>query len=100
MIGHCGMTERQAAMTSVREFQQRVNGYKEKQQLEWERARWTAFSIFSPFVKNGPRTPKQWMRFPWEQMDVAKAVKIDSNQEDILNKLYKDFMSAKNQVKN
>lgn len=99
MIGHCGMTERQAAMTSVREFQLRVNGYKEKQQLEWERARWSAFSIFSPFVKNGPRTPKQWMRFPWEQPDVVKAVKIDSEQENTLNNLYMDFMSSKNKMR-
>ena len=94
------MTEREAAMTSMREFMNRMNGYKEKQQVEWERARWMAFSIFSPFVKNGPRTPDAWFRFPWEKPKVAKVVKIDTIQEDILNNLYMDFMSKKNKVRN
>lgn len=95
MIGHCGMTERQAAMTSVREYLLRLKAYREKQQMEWERCRWHAFSIISPFLKKGPKTPKQWVRFAWEQPDVVKIVKVDNNQEDILNNLYKDFYSKR-----
>ena len=93
------MTEREAAMTSIREFQLRMNGYKEHQQVEWDRARWTAFSIFSPFVQNGPKTPKAWVRFPWEQPEVVKVVKIGTIQENRLNDLYMDFMSTKNKIK-
>jgi hypothetical protein len=93
------MTEREAAMTSIREFQLRMNGYKEHQQVEWDRARWTAFSIFTPFVKNGPKTPKAWVRFPWEQPEVVKVVRIGTIQGNRLNDLYMDFMSTKNKIK-
>lgn len=93
------MTERQAAMTSIREFQMRMKAYRERQQVEWERARWTAFSIFSPFVKNGPKTPKAWVRFPWEVPDQARTVVIDEGKSNVLNKLYLDFMSRKNKIK-
>ena len=91
------MTERQAAMTGMREFMHRLNAHREQQQVEWERTRWMAFSIFSPFVKNGPKTPKQWVRFPWEK-DTVKVVHIDDNKADKLNKLYMDFMSRKNRI--
>lgn len=95
------MTERQAAMTSMREFTHRLNGHREKQQIEWERARWTAFSIFSPFLgKNGPKTAKQWVRFPWEKPDVVRVVKVDKDKENALNNLYMDFMSRKNKITN
>lgn len=86
-------------MTSVHEFQLRMSGYQEKQQVEWDRSRWMAFSIFSPFVKNGPKTPKAWVRFPWEKPDAVKVIKIDTDKENILNNLYKDFMSVKNKIK-
>jgi hypothetical protein len=93
------MTEREAAMTSIREFQLRLNGYKEHQQVEWDRASWTAFSIFSPFVKNGPKTPKAWVRFPWEKPKAIKAVVITEKKENQLNNLYMDFMSRKNKIR-
>lgn len=91
------MTERQAAMTGMREFMHRLNAHREQQQVEWERARWMAFSIFSPFVKNGPKTAKQWVRFPWEK-ETVKVVHIDEKKADTLNKLYMDFMSRKNKI--
>lgn len=92
------MNEKEAAMTSMREFLHRLKSYQNQQQLEWERARWVAYSIFSPFIKNGPKTVRQWVRFPWEKQDIVKAVSIDSNQEESLNKLYMDFMSRKNKT--
>lgn len=93
------MTERQAAMTGTREFNQRIQAYQQRQQDEWERARWMAFSIFSPFVgKNGPKSPRQWVRFPWDQPDIVRVVTIDINKENNLNKLYMDFMSRKNKI--
>lgn len=83
----------------MREFTHRMNAHRERQQVEWERARWMAFSIFSPFVgKKGPKSAKQWVRFPWEKPDVVRPVRIDNIQEESLNKLYLDFMSRKNKT--
>lgn len=92
------MTERQAAMTGVREYNHRLKAHQAMQQAEWERARWMAFSIFSPFVgKKGPKTASDWVRFPWEKPKEMKVVHIDENKGKSLNKLYMDFMSRKKQ---
>lgn len=93
------MSERQAAITSVKEYNCLLRAFQEKQQAEWEKARWTAYSIFSPFVKNGPKTPKAWVRFPWEQSDVVRVVKINQQQENRLNELYRHFMSIKGKLR-
>jgi hypothetical protein len=87
------MTQRQAAWTSVGEFLQRREGYDKKRQQEWEMSRWVAYSIFSPFLgKNRPRTPMQWVKFPWETNKRPSAViKINESQIKALNDIFNDF---------
>ena len=89
------MTQRQAAETSVGEWLQRKEGYEQKQQLEWERARWVAYSIFGPFVKNRPVTPQSWVRFPWEKGKRAKMIEISPNDVITLDNIFTDFQSRK-----
>lgn len=92
------MTQRQAAWTSVGEYQQRLKAYEKQQQQEWERSRWMAFSIFSPFLgKNRPRTPQQWVKFPWEQHQVKPMIHIDESQEIMLNNIFNQFNTRKKQ---
>lgn len=93
------MTEKEAAMTGFREFRLRMEAYSERQRVEWERARWMTYHIFSPFVKKRPSNPKAWVRFPWEKADALKVVKVGEEQEKILNQIYMDFMSRKNNLK-
>lgn len=90
------MSQRQAAWVSVGEYIQWREAYEKQQQLEWERCRWMAYSIFSPFLgKNKPKTPAQWVRFPWEQKKKANVIHIDEKQEQALNDLFKHFKSIK-----
>lgn len=90
------MTQRQAAWTSVGEYMQRREAYEKHQQLEWERCRWMAYSIFAPFLgKNRPKSPAQWVKFPWEQHQKANVIHIDEQQELELNELYKNFKSTR-----
>lgn len=90
------MSQKQAAWTSVGEYLQRREAYDRKQQLEWERSRWIAYSIFSPFLgKNKPRTPQQWVKFPWEHRQKATMIVIDESQRMALNDLLIDFKSKK-----
>lgn len=97
MVGYCGMTQRQAALTSVGEYLQRRDGYEKQQQLEWERCRWMAWGIFSPFVgKNRPRTPMQWVKFPWEYNQPTSMVEITESDEKTLNDIFNDFAQRKN----
>lgn len=88
------MTQRQAGMTSVEEFHIRLSEYERREQREWERARWVAWSIFSPFVgKNKPRTPQQWVKFHWERgKKQGNPIEISSGQVATLNDIYNDFV--------
>jgi hypothetical protein len=91
------MTQRQAALTSVGEYLQRREGYEKQQQLEWARCRWMAWGIFSPFVgKNKPRTPAQWVKFPWERNQPTPMIEITESDIMTLNDIFNDFAQRKN----
>lgn len=91
------MTQRQAAWTSVGEFLQRKEGYEKIQQLEWERQRWLAWSIITPFLgKNKPRTPQQFARFPWEKIEHKKMISISEQQASNLDEILNKFKRNKN----
>jgi hypothetical protein len=90
------LSQKQAAWTSVGEYLQRREAYEKQQQLEWERSRWIAYSIFSPFLgKNRPRTPLQWVKFPWENQQKRPMITIDESQQKALNDLFVDFLIRK-----
>ena len=90
------MSQKEAALTSVGEYFLRRKGYERQQQLEWERCRWMAFSIFSPFVgKNKPRTPMQWIKFPWEKQITTPMIPINEFQIKTLNEIFIDFKNRK-----
>lgn len=84
-------------MTSMREYALLQKAYNERQQIEWERSRWVAFSVFSPFVKNGPKSAEQWCRFPWERQVKKKIVSITEHTENVLNDIYADFIKRTKQ---
>lgn len=90
------MTQRQAAMTSVGEYLQRREAFERLQQIEWERSRWMAWSIFTPFVgKKAPKSPVLWVRFPWEEKKSTPMVHIDDSQLSALNNIFNDFQNRK-----
>ena len=90
------MTQRQAALTSVGEYVQRREAYDKQQQSEWERNRWMVWNTISPFMgKNRPRTPEQWVRFPWEKKAHKSMTIIEESQIQTLNDIYNDFIKRK-----
>ena len=96
LVGYCGLSARQAAWVSVGEYMQRREACEKLQQLEWERCRWMAWSIITPFSgKKGPKTPSQWIKFPWEKPEQITAIKIDDNQVTALDEIFKDFLARK-----
>ena len=91
------MSQKQAAETSVGEYLQRREAYEKQQQQEWERSRWMAYCIVSPFMgKNKPRTPMQWVKFPWESHHTSPMVRISEPQQMALDDIFKDFSMRKN----
>ena len=90
------MSQKQAAWASVGEYLQKRQAFEKQQQLEWERARWMAYGIIAPFLgKNGPKSPKKWVQFPWDSATINPPIKVNESQVNALNKIYKDFADRK-----
>ena len=91
------MTLKQAALTSMWEFNLRRKGWDKKERDEWEKARWIAWQgwLHAPFVKNGPKSPSALFRFPDEALTSDNIAPEDCHVspeiEEALNELYKDF---------
>lgn len=94
LVGRCGKTVRDAAMTSLEEFELLMEGHNRRQQEEWERTRWAVFMEWSisPNLKRRPRTPQDVIRFPWEKEKAAAEVKqIEPLTENEIQKLSNIF---------
>ena len=85
LVGRCGKTEREAGLTSYREFRMLVKGKEAEEHERWELARWQAFNnlLLSPHIKaiKKPKSPKAWFRFPWERPDDDEVEKIKRNSK-------------------
>lgn len=101
LVGRCGKTVKEAALTSLVEYEILVEGYTRREQERWERMRWQVFMgwMTNPSLKRRPKQPQDVIRFPWEK-DETKAVEIEPlteqeirglceifniNREDIIN---------------
>lgn len=70
LVGRCGKSEREAALTSFLEYSLRAKGLERELQEKMEVARWIAFQIYmqNPYIKP-PRakSPQSYLRLPWEE---------------------------------
>lgn len=69
LVGRCGKSELEAALTTRREYDLLVRGHEQELQEKMEVARWIAFRIYcqNPYIRP-PRaeTVRSYLRFPWE----------------------------------
>lgn len=72
---------------TVREFNLRRKGEDEREKIAWERARWQMYLVMQmhPNIKphNKPKTPTEWVRFPWERPAEIAAEKVEVTEEQI-----------------
>ena len=70
LVGRCGKSEREAALTSFWEYMLRAKGLERELQERMEVARWICFQMYSqnPYVRP-PRakSPQSFLRLPWEE---------------------------------
>jgi len=98
-MGECGLTEHQAAMTTLHEYRLRFEGFDRQRRFEWEQTRWKVWQLMTPHYKKGqaPKTPQAFMRFPWEKMteeEVRKHVEdchVTQEQADELNRIFAEI---------
>ncbi len=76
LVARCGKTEREAGLTSFREYRMLREGKDEEWKERMELARWVVFNIYTqnPYIKPPKAwTPRQYIRFPWEEMTPEEA---------------------------
>ena len=55
-----------------------------------------AWSIVMPFAgKKGPKTPSQWVRFPWEKDEPRTVIAVTDTQVKALDDIFNDFIARK-----
>ena len=69
LVGRCGKTIREAAITPLLEYELLAEGHLKREQEEWERVRWQVFMDWSisPNLKHRPKKPQDVVRFAWEK---------------------------------
>ena len=97
------MTQKQAALTSMGEYQQRLKGKEEERREAWELARWEIFHTYliAPFLKRRPSKATDIATFPWEKTTTKKATKrtarVQQWEKDALAAIMTDFLARRNQ---
>ena len=102
LVGRCRKTIKEAALTSLEEFNLLAEGFTQGQQEEWERARWRVYMDWavSPHLKRRPRTPQDVVRFPWEENKAAEVRNYEPLTEAEINKISKIFNIERKHISN
>ena len=102
LVGRCGKTIREAALTSYTEFELLAEGKRKEEQAEWERARWMIYMdwAISPNLKRRPHKPQDVIRFPWEREDVPQIVTAEPITEAEITGLCEIFKIERNDISN
>lgn len=102
LVGRCGRTLKESALTSLREYELLVEGHSRKEQEEWERLRWEVFMqwAISPNLKRRPRTPQDIIKFPWEKEDTTEVKDVEPLTENEIEQLSKIFGIDRTKINN
>ena len=102
LVGRCGKTLKEAAMTSLEEYELLVEGHNRKEQEEWEMTRWMVFMEWSisPNLKRRPHTPQDVIRFPWEKENIEEVKEAEPLTENEIMKLCDIFKIDRKDISN
>lgn len=102
LVGRCGKSIKQAAMTSKEEYDLLVEGHNAREREEWERLRWRVFMDWSisPNLKRRPHTPQDVVRFPWEKEKAAEVKEYEPLTEAEIESLCNIFNIQREKVTN
>ena len=102
LVGRCRKTLKEAALTSLEEYELLVEGHNKAEQEEWERTRWMVFMQWSisPNLKRRPHTPIDVIRFPWEKETTTEVKEIEPLTENEIMKLCDIFNIDRKDISN
>lgn len=66
------------------EYRLRAEGKAEEERHEWERARWQMYMVVQmhPYLKQKPKTPQEWVKFPWEIEKPQEGINWQTSEEE------------------
>ena len=101
LVGRYRKTIKEAALTSLEEFNLLAEGHAAEQQEIWERERWRVFMdwTISPNLKRRPRKPQDVIRFPWEESR-AEAQNYEPMTEAEIDKISRIFNIERKHISN
>ena len=102
LVGRCRKTIKEAALTSLEEFNLLAEGFEQDQRETWERERWKVYMdwAISPHLKRRPRTPQDVVRFPWEENKAAEVRNYEPLTEAEINKISRIFNIERKHISN
>jgi hypothetical protein len=102
LVGRCGKTLKEAAMTSLFEYELLADGFLKGEQEKWERVRWQVFMDWSisPNLKHRPKKPQDVVRFAWEETEQPKKVTYEPLTENEIMGLCEIFKLDRNSIRN
>lgn len=102
LVGRCGKTIREAALTSYTEFELLAEGKRKEEQEEWERVRWMIYMdwAISPNLKRRPHKPQDVIRFPWEKSQGPDVSSYEPLSEDEIQQISKIFGIERKHISN
>ena len=102
LVGRCRKTLKEAALTSLEEYELLVEGHNKAEQEEWERTRWMVFMQWSisPNLKRRPHTPIDVIRFPWEKETTTEVKEVEPLTENEIMKLCDIFKIDRKDISN
>lgn len=102
LVGRCRKTLKEAALTSLEEYELLVEGHNKAEQEEWERTRWMVFMQWSisPNLKRRPHTPIDVIRFPWEKETTTEVKEVEPLTENEIMKLCDIFNIDRKDISN
>ena len=101
LVGRCGKSVRDAALTSYEEFVLRAEGHSKAEHEKWERMRWQVYMdwAISPNLKRRPSRPEDVVRFPWEETRRAE-VNAEPLTEDEITRISEIFKIERKHISN
>lgn len=102
LVGRCGKSVKEAAMTSLEEYNLLAEGHAKAEQEAWERMRWRVFMEWSisPNLKRRPKKPQDVVRFPWEIEGTPKIVNAEPITEAEIAGLCEIFKIKREDISN
>lgn len=82
-------------LVTTEEYSYLAQGYRERQQEEYNRARWICYNVMQvmPFIKRRPSSPEAYIPFDWDGQSSEPKHTVEVTAEEVaeLSKMFQEY---------